>query len=203
MKKTSTAIVILIAAAFSLKSFADDADAFSAPGNSLSLSMRKVTPVSVKMLTVDAGELYSKYNKAIEAREKFNQAAENAQKEVNDMIQEGLKIGDEYNDLLAKVNNPALTETAKKKFLDEANDKMKLIQDKERQISQYQQQAADTLSQRNQTVMNLHLNDMKEVCAKIAKESGANLVLNTTSVMYADEKTDITQEAVVLLNARK
>lgn len=199
MKKTCVATLIVITAAFSLKSFANDA--FSVPGNNPAI--KKVAPVMVKMLTVDAAEMYSKYNKAVEAREKFNQAAENAQKEVNDMIQEGLKIGDDYNDLLTKSNNPALTESAKKKFLDEANDKFKLIQDKERQIAQYQQQAADTLAQRNQSVMSLHLNDMKEVCAKIAKDNGANLVLNTTSVMYADPATDITQEAIVLLNARK
>lgn len=172
---------------------------------SYSLNSYAVQPAMVKMLTVDAGELYAKYNKAIEAREKFNQAAENAQKEVNDMVQEGLKIGDEYNDLLTKANNPALTEAAKKKFLEEAGEKAKLIEDKQRQITNYQQQASETLSQRNQSVMNLHLNDMKEVCAKIARDNGANLVLSTTgvNVMYADEKTDITQEAIAVLNARK
>lgn len=184
MKKITIATIALVA--FSINSYA-------------------AVPATVKMLTVDAGELYAKYNKAIDAREKFNQATENAQKEVNDMIQEGLKIGDEYNDLLAKANNPALTEAAKKKALEDANEKVKLIEDKQRQITNYQQQASETLTQRNQSVMNLHLSDMKEVCAKIAKDSGANLVLNTTgvNVMYADEKTDITQEAITILNARK
>lgn len=185
MKKTIIAITVLL--------------------SSLALSSYAAVPADVKMLTVDAGEVYAKYNKAIEAKEKFNQAAENAQKEVNDMIQEGLKIGDEYNDLLTKANNPALTETAKKNFLDQANSKAQLIEDKQRQISQYQQQAAETLSQRNQSVMSLHLDDMKKVCAKIAKDTGANLVLNSTGalVMYADEKTDITQEAITVLNALK
>lgn len=197
MKKIIAA-TITFASILILNSYAQ-ADAIS--GN----VKNQIVPATVKMLTVDAGELYAKYNKANEARDKFSQAAENAQKEVDDMIQEGLKIGDEYNDLLAKANNPALTEAAKKKFLDEAGEKAKLIEDKQRQIAQYQQQATETLSQRNQSLMNLHLNDMKEVCAKIAKDNGANLVLNTTGVlvMYADEKTDITQEAIAVLNARK
>lgn len=173
--------------------------------STLTFNSYAAVPAEVKMLTVDAGELYAKYNKAIEAKEKFNQAAENAQKEVNDMIQEGLKIGDEYNDLLTKANNPALTEAAKKNFLDQANAKAQLIEDKQRQIANYQQQATETLSQRNNSMMNVHLEDMKQVCAKIAKDTGANLVLNSTGalVMYADEKTDITQEAIAALNARK
>ncbi|PWU05552.1 MAG: hypothetical protein C5B43_03190 [Verrucomicrobia bacterium] len=196
MKKNIVIIAALLCAAYSLNA----ASADNVGGNS---ATRKITPVAVKMLTVDAAEMYSKYNKAIEAKDKFTEAAENAQKEVNNMMQEGLKLGEEYNDLIAKSNNPALTESAKKKFLDEANEKAKSIREKEVQIVQYQDQAADTLAQRNQSVMTLHLNDMKDVCAKIAKENGANLVLNTTSVMYADPSTDITKEAIALLNARK
>lgn len=195
MKKLTATIILVLTAGFCLNAHADDV--------SKSTNMKKGVPVTVKMLVVDVNEMYSKYNKAIEAREKFTQAAENAQKEINDMIQEGMKIGETYNELMAKSNNPALTESAKKKFLDEANEKVKLIEEKQRQITQYQQQAADTLDQRNQSVMKLHLNDMQEVCTKIAKDTGANVVLNKMLVMYVDEKADITQEAIEALNARK
>lgn len=162
-------------------------------------------PVSAMFLTMDLSEVYSKYTKAIQAQESFDQAEEAARKEMNDMIQAGIKLGEEYKELFTKANNPALTEDAKRKFMLEAEGKAKAIEEKQIQISQYQQQANQTLAQRKQSVMNLHLSDMKEVCAKIAKERGANIVLNTTgiAVMYHDGSADITGEVIEMLNVTK
>lgn len=121
------------------------------------------------------------------------------------MIQEGIKLGDAYKELHTKASNPALTEDAKKKFMQEAEAKVKAIEEKQMQISQYQQQANQTLTQRKQSVTNLHLSDMKEVCAKIAKDKGANIVFNTTgiAVMYHDGSADITGEVIDILNSTK
>lgn len=162
-------------------------------------------PATAQFLTMDLSEVYSKYTKAVEAQEKFDQAEENARKEITEMYQDGIKLGDAYKELVAKANNPALSEEAKKKFNLEAEGKVKEIEEKQMQISQYQQQANQTLMQRKQSVTNLHLSDMKEVCAKIAKEKGANLVLNTTGigVMYHDGSTDITSEVIETLNSTK
>ena len=169
------------------------------------IPMKKSVAKSAKMLTVNVEEMYKQYAKAIEAQEKFDEAAQNAQNEINTMIQSGMALGEAYKDFIAKANNPALTEDAKKKFQDEAGNKAREIEQKQMEIQQYQQQASQTLAQRRQSVMNLHMNDMKEVCSKIAKEKGADLVLNSTGilVMYASDDMDITEEATKQLNATK
>lgn len=204
-------IIIAIAIFFTGVCCLSAADAASKGAPTPSTSSVKTAPIksgvpaSAKFLSVDITEVYSKYNKAIEAQEKFNQAAENAQKEINDMIQEGIKLGETYKDLQVKANNPALTEEARKKFLEESNQKIKAIEEKQIQISEYQQQASQALAQRRESVTRLHLNDMQEVCSRIAKSKGANLVINTSGilVMYHDETTDITQEAINALNGQK
>lgn len=199
MKKVITAFAIILTASFCIH--AEAAPAIP----SQATSVKKGVVRSAKFLTVDVAELYGKYNKAIEAQKKFDEAAQNAQKEVNEMIQSGIKLGEEFKDFSAKANNPALTEAAKGKFLEQASAKAQQIEQKQMEISQYQQQASQTLAQRRQSVMNLHMNDMREVCSRIAKEKGADLVLNSTGilVMYHNEQTDITEEATTILNGRK
>jgi len=154
-------------------------------------------------LTVDMGELYSKYDKAIESQEKFTEAAKKAQGKINTMIQAGIKLGEQYQDLQAKASNPALTESARQRHLQEANEKAKEIEQKQIDINQYQQQTTQTLSQRRQSVINLHMAKIKGVLSKIAKTRGADLVLNSTGVvvMYHNKKTDVTTEALSALNA--
>lgn len=213
MKKTITSIIIFLAAcslnaedpASAEATYSAQKPASASTNTSFTKSAKKGVPASAKFLTMDLSECYSKYGKALEAQEKFEQAEENARKEINDMIQEGIKLGDSYKELAAKANNPALSEDAKKKFMQEAEAKVKAIEEKQMQISQYQQQANQTLMQRKQSVTNLHLSDMKEVCGKIAKERGANIVLNTTgiAVMYHDGSTDITEEVIEILNSTK
>lgn len=229
MKKIITSTVIFLTAACSLnaqdssgqnvpskvspstatysaqKPSADTSMTSSLSNAGLAKVVKKGQPVSANFLTMDLSEIYSKYSKAVEAQEKFDEAEENARKEINAMIQDGIKLGEEYKELHTKANNPALTDDAKRKVMQEAETKVKAIEEKQIQISQFQQQANQTLAQRKQSVMNLHLSDMKEECAKIAKAKGANLVLNTTgiAVMYHDGSTDITAEVIEALNSTK
>ena len=172
-------------------------------GAAKAMPAKKAVAKPVKALTVNITDMYEKYGKAIEAQDKFDEAAQNAQNEINEMIQAGMALGEAYKDLMAKSNNPVLTEEAKKKFQDEAAGKAREIEQKQMEISQYQQQASQTLAQRRQSVMNLHMNDMKEVCAKIAKEKGADMVINSMALMYSTEDMDITEEATKQLNATK
>lgn len=200
MKKLIPAVIVLFNIAFLASSYADNPVVKQgAPAS------QGAVPVTVKLLIADASEIYSHYNKAIELRDKLNQAAEGPKNQINEMIQESRKMEESYYELVAKARNPALTEAAKKAILDKANEQGELIQTKNRQILQFEQQSqADLmpLMERNETLTRIHLQDMKDVCETIAKAKGANLVLNSTLVMYADKNADITQEAIQILNAR-
>jgi len=155
----------------------------------------------VDFLTVDVNEVYSKYDKAIESQEKFNEAARKAQQEMNEMMQEGIKMGDEFQELEAKAKNPALTDAARQKFNKQAQEKAKDIEKKQIEINQYQQQTAQTLAQRRQSVINLHMNEIKTVTERIAKKRGVDLVLNDTVVLYAKSGSDISDEVITELNS--
>lgn len=160
MKKIITSTVVFLLAAYSLN--AQDPSGQSAPSTTTYSTQKpsvttpvvptasakagqKGVPVSAKFLTMDLSEVYSKYGKALEAQEKFDQAEEAARKEINDMIQEGIKLGEAYKELhtkrlviqrlqrmqrrnLCKRLNPRLKQSKKSKcrFLNISNKLIKL-----------------------------------------------------------------------------
>lgn len=158
---------------------------------------------SGKIITVDMEEIYNNYGKAKESQEQFSNAVKNAREEINKMIQEGLKLGEEFQELQAKSNNAALTEEARKKYMDEAQAKAEAIQKKEVEINQFRQQTDQSLAQRRDSIINLHMSEIKEVVAKIAREKNAELALNASGLMvlYSDRGMDVTQDVIKMLNA--
>ncbi|MBC2596182.1 OmpH family outer membrane protein [Ruficoccus amylovorans] len=157
------------------------------------------------VVTVNMGELYQNYWKAQEADQKFQSSVENAQQEIQAMIEEGMGLANEMQELQSKMNNPALTETAREKFTAEAQQKAQSIREKEAEVNRYRQQTEQTLQQRRQSIVQLHISEIREEVIKIAKEKGADLVLNSAgmAVVYFDESFDITQEVLAKLNADK
>lgn len=167
-----------------------------------SASVLFAAEASLKILTVDLGEVYSKYDKAVESQEKFTQATSKAQDEVNAMLKSGIELGEEFKALQAKANNPALNEEARKDFMEKANEKAKEIEKKQYEIAQYQEQMGRTLAERRQSVVNLHMSEIKDVVSKHAQAQKVDMVLNTTgvAVMYSDPKLDITTKVISQLN---
>ncbi len=157
------------------------------------------------VLTVDMGQLYNDYWKAQEAQEKFNSSVENAQQEIQTMIDEGMAMAQDLQGMQEKLNNPALSEDAKKEIATEAQAKANLIRQKELDVNNYRQQTDRTLQQRRQSIVNLHLSEIKEVVVEVAKSKGADLVLNTNglAVVYFDPSFDVTQDVLAKLNANK
>ncbi|MGA0164727.1 MAG: OmpH family outer membrane protein [Bdellovibrionota bacterium] len=151
---------------------------------------------------VDMGKLYSEYNKAKEAQDSFAASIEQAQKQMMAIQQEGLALGQELEELQAKANNKTFTEEARAKFREEAENKGREIQQKYMELNSYKQQTDQAISQRQQSVVELHLKEIKEAVKKVALKQGATLVLNSTSsVLYSDDSYDITKEALSILNA--
>lgn len=157
------------------------------------------------VLTVDMGQLYNDYWKAQEAQQKFNSSVENAQQEIQTMIDEGMAMAQDLQGMQEKLSNPALSEDAKQKIATEAQEKANLIRQKEQDVNNYRQQTDRTLQQRRQSIVNLHLSEIREVVVEVAKEKGADLVLNTNglAVVYFDPSFDVTQDVLVKLNASK
>lgn len=158
----------------------------------------------LKILTVDMAELYNSYYRAQEARDKFNSSVENAQDEITQMIDEGRKLAEQYQDLVAKAKNPALTEEARAKSAEEAEAVKTKIIAKEAEVNNFKQQADEQLASRRQSTINLHVDEIREVVKKMAQERGADFVFNVKgSVVYAKDGVDITADVLKVLNADK
>lgn len=158
-----------------------------------------------QVLTVDMGQLYNDYWKAQEAQEKFNSSVENAQVEIETMISEGMAMAEEIQRLQERLNNPAISESGRQSLTQEIQEKANLIRQKEAEVNNYRQMTDRTLQQRRQSIINLHLSEIREVVVEVAKAKGSDLVLNTNgmAVVYFDESFDITKEVTAKLNANK
>ena len=171
----------------------------------LSLAAFAMAQKAPLVLTVDMGQLYNDYWKAQEAQSKFNTSVENAQKEIQTMINEGMAMATDLQGMQEKMNNPAITEDSKQQIAQEAQQKANLIRQKEADVNSFRQTTDRTLQQRRQSIINLHLSEIREVVVDVAKEKGADLVLNTNglAVVYFDESFDVTKDVLAKLNASK
>ncbi len=162
-------------------------------------------PAADLILTADAAVIFNGYWKVQDAQQKLQASEEKANKELKEMYEKGVTIANEVQDLLGKANNPALTEEARKKFEDEAKQKEVVVQQKEVEFNQYQQQVSRTLSQQQEALMKGFADDVKNVTETLRQERGASIVLNAAGpiVITADPKNDVTQVIMDRLNVNK
>jgi len=132
---------------------------------------------------------------------------QSAEDEVKAMIEEGRVMFQELEDLQEKIDNPGTAETAKEAFRAELEEKRERVRQKEAEVNQYRQTTQRTLQQRRQSIVNLHISEIKEVVNQVAEEKGADLVLNSNpnsmAVIYYNESLDITDADLTELNADK
>lgn len=171
---------------------------------SVSAAPTATTTASVKpmFLTADLQKIYTKYYKAIEAEEKLEADTQTANNELQKLYQEGMTLGKKYDELLKKVEDTtgAITDSAKKKFKDEAEATANEIRQKQTTIAQYNQTASQTIAQRRQSIMNLHLEEIKKEAQNVAQKNGVQLVLPIHAVVYSDASLDRTDEIIAELN---
>ncbi|MEO0794912.1 MAG: OmpH family outer membrane protein [Verrucomicrobiota bacterium] len=160
---------------------------------------------SQTILTVDVAKLYENYWKAAEAEEKFKSSIENAQQEIQTMIQEGMSMTEKLQALQAEANQPAISEERKAEIGQQLQKDILAIQQKEAEVNQFRQQTDRQLQQRRQAITELHISEIREVVTEVAQSKSADMVLNTQglAVVYSKDSMDITDEVIVKLNANK
>ncbi len=158
-----------------------------------------------RILTVDMGEVFNNYYLAQEAQTQFNASVEQAQGEIRQMIDQGRKLAEKFQEIVAKANNPALTEDARAKHGKEAEDLQMQIRRKETEVNNFKQQADQQLAARRQSSLNVHLDRIKQVVSEIAAKKSADLVLNSNGlgVVFSKKESDITKEVLDVLNVGK
>lgn len=158
-----------------------------------------------QVVTVNIEQLYENFYKAKDAQEKFQSAVMTAEEEVKKMVTEGRELYQVLEDLKEKIDNPATADSAKEALNTEFQEKMQVVRQKDAEINQYRQTTQRELQQSRQSMINLHIEEIRKVVAEIAQSKGADLVLNSNdksmAVLYFDPSFDITEEVIMAINA--
>lgn len=166
------------------------------------LSFAMALQASAKICTVNVEKVFGSYKKAQDALALLKSSEENAENEIRAMIDERDKVYRQGVEILEKINNPALTEQARQDLNNQLQEKSRAIQEMDMKINEFRNQAEQTLRQRHQSIINLHLSEIREVVVEVAKVKGAEVVLNTNGifVVYSDPALDITDDVIAKLS---
>ena len=162
----------------------------------------------IKISTVDMTRLYTEYYKTKEANDKIQESIEQARIDAEELVQEGQDLVEEYNEILERAKNPALTEEAQNKAQQDAEDQLRVIQEKQQELDQFRVATQRSLQQRQQTYRDLFMDEIKGVALEVAKEKNSNLLLDTSGVtaagvpgiLYSNSDWDVTEEVLSRIN---
>lgn len=154
------------------------------------------------ILTVDMSKVYGAYGKAEKSKEQFQKAVEKAQQEMRVMLDEGIKMAKELQEIQEKMDNPALSEAARTKFRQQAEEKAESVRKKEAEVNQFRQETDRQLMQRREEFVTQHVQEIRSVIEKIAEKRGSCVVLNTSGieVLYSAKNIDISNDVISDIN---
>ena len=155
---------------------------------------------SLNIAVVDLAEVYSGFYPAKAAQENFRLLAQQAESELEKMMNEGKPLFEERDALIKKLEAPALGEDAKKKLEEQLSAVVQKIQRKGQEIGLFQQEKEMKLNEQRQTVLAEHFKEINLDMERMAKERNLVCILNKTAVLYAEPALDLTAEAVREVN---
>lgn len=121
------------------------------------------------------------------------------------MLEDGIKLAKELRELQEKADSPALSDSAKEKHRVQIDELTEKVHKKEIEVNEFRQESDRKLSEKREEFVVRHVNEIKDIIRKIAKERDAVAVLNSAGleVLYCTPDSDITQEVSIRLNAEK
>ncbi len=163
----------------------------------------------LNIVTVDMDRLYKEYYKTLEANERIKGSFEKAQKQIEEMVNEGQIMLEDYKSIIEMTQNDALTEEARLKAQADAETMAQQLKDKEREIQQFRQNTQRSVQQRQQTYRDLFLDEIKGIVMEVSRERKGDLILDTSGitalgipgVIYSDPSWDVTELVMERLNA--
>ncbi len=163
-------------------------------------AMAQQTP---NLVTVDLERVFNEYFKVQEAQDAFSKRVEKADGEMQGMLEQMRTLQEDLEGQVAIMKSPSMTEEKKAEARAEAERIQGELQGINQEAQKFRARTQQTLNQRKQNLIALHMDEIRGVVAGIAKGKGATLVLNAQAniVVYADSSFDITSEVVEALNA--
>jgi outer membrane protein len=169
-----------------------------------------------KVATVDLRQLFDNYYKTKLAQAAIQDRATQLGKDDNNMKDDLKKASDEYQLLLAKANDQAISADERDRRKQAAAEKLKQLDDRRTAIDQYERQAQATLNEQRQHMSEKIRADIQSHVDAAAKAGGYAIVLNTaaegisigsasinvpSSVIYGISEVDLTAVVLKQLNA--
>jgi len=154
-------------------------------------------------VVVDMTRLFSEYYKVKDAQDKFQSSVQTSKEEIEAMMTEGRDLTEQYASLQERASSELLSEEAREDALEDAEALANEIRMKEAEVRDFQRLTQETLQRRSKNIINLHMDEIRTVVIDLAKERGADHVLNSADegIVFVDEKYDITDDVLAILNA--
>lgn len=166
---------------------------------------------TVKVATVDLNRAYAEYWKTQEKMGKLIERGNDAQEQINDMQKRIEAIANEGKQLQADAENPALNPEAKNRIGGDAQRKFQEFQEMQERLRQFAENMERSIQQDRKVFTELMLDEIREKVLSIAKERGANFVVDisgrtsngVSSILYSDPGFDVTDAVIAVLNSTK
>ncbi|MBL4576160.1 MAG: OmpH family outer membrane protein [Opitutaceae bacterium] len=165
----------------------------------------------LKIVTVNLEKALNGYYKTDEARKKLLETEAKAVAGMEELQTNYTSMVEEYQEMQEQSENVALTESARAKAAEDAQNKISGIRAKQGELEQYRNNAQRALQQMDQNHRTLMLEDIQKVIKVLAYEREATLVLDESGlssmgasvVLYSSAAYDITDDILAILNSDK
>ncbi len=165
----------------------------------------------LKVATVDMNKVFSGYYKTKDAENKINDAREVAKKELDERMESHKQMLDEINALNKDIDNPALSDTAKKDRNKKRDDKIGQVRQLEQEIQEFKGSREKQLQEQAVRMRNQIVEEIMKVVNDEVKEKSYDMVLDKSGqslngvlfVLYSQDKMDFSDMVITALNKNR
>jgi len=163
---------------------------------------------ALKVVVVDMARVYDTHYKTEEANAKFNDAAQRAQEQLDQLSKQLQAAEEEYRALVEESNSTIKSQQARDKAKADSQKKIEDIRRIQAEAQNFRVNTQRSLQQRAKIHRDSIMDEIMKVVNDIARSRGATLVLDKSGpsvfgvpvVLHSDAGYDITEEVVKEVN---
>lgn len=174
--------------------------ALAAFGATALISQAQTAP---KILVLDMAKAFQSHYKATEMDESLKSDMQKVDAKLKSFNKEIEDLAAKYKESEEQAKNPALTKEALEKVGAELEKLGQAIQGKQQEGQNYYNTSRRDLSEKQQNMTALLVEDISKKGSEVAKRKGADLLLRKETLVYNNPAWDITDEVIVEINKDK
>lgn len=167
------------------------------------------TPVQQKIATVDLQKVFDKYYKTVISQSALKDEAAELQKERNDMVTSAKKQEADWQKMIDRSEDQALSADERARAKKDAEEKLRDLKTSEQAIQEYDRASSAKLQEKQRTRHDEIVKEIRNVLNAEAQAAGYTLVLDVSGdsantvpvVIYSKGLNDMTDGLIKELNA--